>query len=189
LSKSTLQEKLEALPKNQAAAAFGLKSLTFQANLTGETREWELSYLHLPALQPDPDSAPVVLVHGTPGTLFTWAPMLFDTQSGTPLHQTRDVYAVELVGHGFASGDASLYTFDRCARFLVAAMEALEIGPAHVVGNSYGGEFVWRAADLASERFASLVLMHPSGYTRADDEWLPEEEAMRDSSLAKYVEA
>ena len=185
MGKGTLEERLLALSKNEAAAAHGLQRVAMTANLTGTEESWELVYQHRPALNPAAGRDPLVLVHGTPGTLLTWAPLMFPEEASTPLHADRDVYAIEIVGHGIAPGDASIYTFDRCARYLVAAMETLGIDRAHVVGNSYGGEFVWRAAVLAPDRFASLVLMHPSGYERKDDEWLPEEAAMRDHPLAK----
>ena len=185
MSKATLEEHLLTLPKNEAAAAHGLQRMTMTANVTGTEQPWELVYQHRPAIDPVPGRDPLVLIHGTPGTLFTWAPLMFPEDDSQPLHADRDVYAIEIVGHGIAPGDAATYTFDRCARYLVAALQALEIDRAHVVGNSYGGEFVWRAAVLAPERFATLVLMHPSGYERKDDEWLPEEKAMRDHPLAK----
>lgn len=185
LGKDALEERLTALHKNQSAATHGLLRTTLQTAWDGENQEFELVYLHRPAQNPDPRRAPVVLVHGTPGTLFTWAPLLFPDGASPRLDDDRDVYAIEIIGHGIAPGDAAPYTFDRCSQFLVAALETLQLEPAHVIGNSYGGEFVWRAAVLAPERFASLVLMHPSGYERKDDQWLPEEEAMRDNPLAK----
>jgi 2-hydroxy-6-oxo-6-(2'-carboxyphenyl)-hexa-2,4-dienoate hydrolase len=61
----------------------------------------------------------------------------------------------------------------------------LDLRGVTLVGNSYGGEFVWRAALDDAERVTRIVLMSSSGFARRDDEWLPEEVKMRELSLAK----
>ena len=83
-------------------------------------------------------------------------------------------------------GDLSPYTFQRCADVVVAAVRALDLEPAHLVGSSYGGEFVWRAALDAPELFASVTLIDSSGFPRADGDWLPEEVEMRENGLAGF---
>jgi pimeloyl-ACP methyl ester carboxylesterase len=187
MPKSEIREQLLALEKNRAVAAIGLESLTMRADLDGQgTREYELVYLHVPVdpAYTGPPRAPIVLVHGTPDTLFAWAPLIFGEDGGPGLAGPRDVYAIEVIGHGIAPGSGRGTTFERCARFVNAAVDALGIEPAHIVGNSYGGEFAWRAALNAPGDFASLTIIDSSGYERRPEEFLPEEVEMRENGLA-----
>lgn len=186
MSKATLERRLFDLEKNAPAKARGLSRLPITVNLHGQTQQVELVYLHVPAANGDPEGDPVVLVHGTPATLFTWVPVIFGEPGVPGLSATRDVYAIEVIGHGVAPGDGSPYTFETCADFVVAAIRGLGLERVNLVGNSYGGEFVWRAALNAPELIHSVTLMHASGYARKDGEWLPEEVVMRENRLAKF---
>ena len=53
-----------------------------------------------------------------------------------------------------------------------------------MVGNSYGGEFCWRAALDRPDLIAKLVLIDSSGLSRAPEEFLPEEVKMREWGFA-----
>jgi pimeloyl-ACP methyl ester carboxylesterase len=185
LPKQDLAEQLAALGKN--ARMGPLSRLAFTADLGQGPRAFELVYQLTKAEQPG-DRTPVVLVHSTPSSLFTWTEIIHGTERPVTLglSSLRDVYAMEVIGHGIAPGDAAPYTFEVCARFVEAAIEALGLEKVHLVGSSYGGEFAWRTALNAPEKIASLTLLDSSGYTRRDEDWLPEELVMRDNSLAKY---
>lgn len=189
LPKETIRERLLALEVNRSVAEVGLSTLEFEADLGDGRATHELVHLHVPARRTpagsDGERAPIVLVHGTPDTLFAWAPLIFGEDGRPGLADDRDVYAIEVIGHGIAPGtvDGPL-TFEHCARFVNAAVRALDIAPAHIVGNSYGGEFVWRAVLNDPTRFASLTLIDSSGYARRDSEFLPEEREMRENGLA-----
>jgi pimeloyl-ACP methyl ester carboxylesterase len=185
MSKKTLRNNLLALEKNAPARQAGLSTRSIQANLHGKSEPFELTYLFVPAQNGAPTGPPVVLIHGTPATLFTWVPTIYGDTASKGLSATRDVYAIEVIGHGMAEGDGRPYLFESCARFVEAAIRGLGLSEVYLVGNSYGGEFAWRAALNAPDLIAGLVLIHPSGYARQDDEWLPEEVVMRDNSLAK----
>lgn len=187
MPKSKIREQLLALEKNRPVADLGLESLTMRADLDdrGE-RDYELVYLHVP-VDPEytgPRRAPIVLVHGTPDTLFAWSPLIFGEDGGPGLAGPRDIYAIEVIGHGIAPGKGEGTTFERCARYVNAAVDALGIEPAHIVGNSYGGEFAWRAALNTPGDFASLTVIDSSGYARRPEEFLPEEVEMRENGLA-----
>jgi pimeloyl-ACP methyl ester carboxylesterase len=185
LSKSEMERRLRALEKNAPFGALLRTDVALEVN--GENRTLELVYLHEPALLDGGplDPNPVVLVHGTPSTLFSWTELIYGGESFEGLRATHDVYAIEVVGHGIAPGDAAPYGFERAARFVAAAIRALGLERVHLVGSSYGGEFVWRTALNEPDLVAGLVLLDSSGYTRRDGDWLPEEELMRASSLAK----
>lgn len=185
LSKPDLEKELRALPKNAALGTLQRKEIELLH--AGEKKKFELVYLYEPALRDGGaiDPAPVVLIHGTPSTLFSWTEIIYGGEGFEGLLASRDVYAIEVIGHGIAPGDASPYSFEGCAKFVAAAIEALGLDRVHLVGSSYGSEFVWRTALNQPQMIASLVLMDSSGYVRRDQDWLPEEEVMRDNSLAK----
>lgn len=183
LDKDELSDRLLGLSKNGRVGSSDLERRPLTLALGEETRELELVYLAVAA--PDAgDRAPVVLVHGTPSTLFTWVELIFGADGEPGLAAERDVYAIEVVGHGVAPGDLAPYDFQRCADFVNAALETLGLERVHLVGSSYGGEFAWRAALDRPDRIASLALLDASGYPRADGDWLPEEVQMRENGLA-----
>lgn len=183
-SKERIEVELGELAKNRPVAEVGLQRGELRMEHAGETQVLEFVYHHAPALQPRPGTIPLVLVHGTPSTLFAWSEVIYGTPAFEGFRQDRDVYAVEVIGHGIAPGDLAPYDFDVCARHVIAVAEALGLERVHLAGSSYGGEFVWRAALLDPERVASIVLLDSSGYPRRDEDWLSEETLMRENSLA-----
>lgn len=188
LPKPKLEQRLRALDKN--ASLGELERASFTADLGDGPKELELIYHHATAEDPV-DAVPIVLVHGTPSTLFSWTELI----RGAPadgvrmgfegLSARRDVYAIEVIGHGIAPSNPTPNSFERCARFVTAALRALELERVHLVGSSYGGEFAWRAALNEPEMIASLTLIDSSGIRRRHEDWLSEEIVMRDHSLAK----
>jgi 3-oxoadipate enol-lactonase len=107
---------------------------------------------------------PLVFLHGVGSDRSAWAPQL--AYFGT----TRRTIALDDPGYGESdparpSGEAP---HDRFARAILAALDALEIGQAHICGLSLGGVVAIALAALAPERVASLVivdsfLVHPDG--------------------------
>jgi pimeloyl-ACP methyl ester carboxylesterase len=180
LSKADLEAELLALGKNAPLRARGLERTTLR--LAGE--ELELVFLRVPAVAEAADRIPVVLVHGTPSTLFTWSELASGGDGFAGLAAERTVYLVEVVGHGVAPAGPEPTTFQLCADYVAAALEALDLERAFLVGQSYGGEFAWRAALDHPERVAGLVISNSSGYPRREGDWLPEEVEMRENGLA-----
>jgi len=127
---------------------------------SGEARE--LSVLAWPA-EGEATGAPVVLLHGSPGAASHFSdlgPLL--AASG------RDVYALDLPGFGASARWVPSYSVLAHARASLAAMDALKLERAHVVGWSMGGGVGLHMADLASDRLASLTLMSSIGSQRAE---------------------
>ena len=185
LGKAELRERVLGIQKNHVIREAGLS----EGRLTwaGPQGEEELPFLYLDAKSPNPLAAerrPVVLVHGTPSTLTSWSRLIYGTNESPGLLAERDVIAIEVVGHGFAPGSTRPRGFDDCASFVAAAVRALDIGPVHMAGSSYGGEFVWRCAADNPDLFTSVVLFDASGYERREQDWLSEETAMRENPLA-----
>ena len=187
LSKPKLEQRLRELDKNASVGA--LERATFTADLGNGPEALELVYRHVAAEDPV-DPVPIVLIHGTPSTLFSWTELIGGAPDGplgegfAGLGATRDVYALEVIGHGIAPSNSAPISFERCARFAAAALRALERERVHLVGSSYGGEFVWRAALNEPELIASVTLIDSSGIGRRPQDWLSEELVMRDNSLA-----
>ncbi|MBK8979040.1 MAG: alpha/beta hydrolase [Planctomycetes bacterium] len=195
-SKDTIEGRLLGLDKNAPFRAVGLQRRELEvaagkadgtADGTGNAATGELTYVHVPrrAGVADPlpaDAPPIVLVHPTPHTLFTWSEVLFGPGG---LAGRCDVYALEIVGHGvtrtpWPKGGG----FQTGADWIAAALRALGLRDVCLVGQSYGGEFAWRCALDHPDLVGRLVLIDSSGYPRADGDWLPEEVVMRQNALA-----
>lgn len=74
--------------------------------------------------------------------------------------------AVDLPGHGWSDKplDRRRYTLDAFADATVAALDALALPRALVVGHSMGGAIAVHAASRAPDRVAGLVLVSPVGF-------------------------
>jgi pimeloyl-ACP methyl ester carboxylesterase len=176
--KSSMVEQLLNLPGNDRAAP-SLEQLSLELDLPGLPgldQPVEVTVLRLPR----PDAPRLLLLHGTPGTLLNWTPVVFGDTSFEGLNSSFDITAIELPGHGMSDDGLEPKTFQECADFIAAVADALELMPSIVVGHSYGGEVSWRLALDRPDLLEALVLVDSSGYPRQDDEWLPEEQAMRD---------
>lgn len=104
------------------------------------------------------DSGPaVVLVHGFGGDCDNW---LFNQ---APLAAQARVYALDLPGHGESTKQVADPSVAGLAHAVLAFMDALGIGEAHLVGHSLGGAVVLAAALAAPARVLSLSLLAPAG--------------------------
>ena len=105
----------------------------------------------------DSTATPVVFVHGSTGNLDVW-----DAQLGAFVASHRVlVYSRRYHPPNAALDDGQVYTPALHARDLAALLDGLNLGPAHVVGSSYGA---FTALALALERpelVRSLVLGEP----------------------------
>jgi len=111
--------------------------------------------------------AAVVCVPGLGDTRATWralAPLL--------VAAGYTVYAMDLRGHGDSDARFEQYAAHDIADDVVALMAAEGLRGAALIGNSIGGGAVCRAAALASERVARLVLINPFVRDMAADRWL-----------------
>lgn len=185
LEKAELGDKLLALHKNAALARHGVKVLPGKARIGGRELEAEFRYIHVPA-RPGASGAPILFLHGTPSTMTNWAALLTAPGAEPTREGECDVYVLEIVGHGQCRTQLDDYTFQACADWVTSFLAALDLRGVTVVGQSYGGEFAWRAALDAPERITKLVLLDSSGYRRGDGEWLPEEEKLREWPGAQY---
>ncbi|MBK7643566.1 MAG: alpha/beta hydrolase [Planctomycetes bacterium] len=185
LRKSQVEAGLLALPKNAALAARGIERKRASIVLEGEPHELELSWIHVPA-RAGAHARPLVFVHGTPSTMFNWSALLFQPGAEPALAGECEIYVLDVLGHGQSRASAPPYSFQRCADFVRGFLETLDLHDVTLVGQSYGGEFAWRAALDAPERVSRLVLIDSSGHQRPAHGWLPEEEQLRHLPGARF---
>jgi pimeloyl-ACP methyl ester carboxylesterase len=108
------------------------------------------------------DSRPLVLLHS-----INAAPSAFEMK---PLFEhyraTRRVYAPELPGFGFSDRSDRKYTPELYANAIVAFLTNIVKQPADVIAFSLSSEFAGRAALVAAERFNTLTLLSPTGFSK-----------------------
>lgn len=96
---------------------------------------------------------PLLLVAGTGYPGATWPPELLE-----PLRQHCTVIVFDHRGTGRTAGSEGAYSTRLFAADASGLLEALALGPAHVLGHSMGGRVAqWMALD-APERVRSLIL-------------------------------
>jgi len=103
------------------------------------------------------DGVPMLLLHGFGGDLNTW---MFNQPA---LCDARRTFALELPGHGLSSKDVGAGDAAHFTDVIDAALAALEIERAHVVGHSMGGALAVSLAARRPERIATLSLLAPAG--------------------------
>jgi pimeloyl-ACP methyl ester carboxylesterase len=95
----------------------------------------------------------VVMVHGAQHDHSVWI-----LQSRYLAHHGFNAIAVDLPGHGKSDGKA-LSSVEAIAQWLLALINALDIGQCHWVGHSMGSLAVLEAAALAPQNALSLALL------------------------------
>jgi 3-oxoadipate enol-lactonase len=94
---------------------------------------------------------PLVLVHGTPLDLSSWDPLV-GALGG------RRTVRYDARGHGSAAG-VPVPGYAELAADLVAVLDRLGLAEAHLVGHSWGGQIVLRAALDHPERVSRLSVV------------------------------
>ena len=97
--------------------------------------------------------SPIVLVHAVGLDLTYWDRQI-EALSGT-----RDVLAFDLPGHGRSAGGPESWTFDEGTATIARLIDALNAGPAHLVGISFGGMLAQKVVLAHPERVRSLALI------------------------------
>ncbi|WP_395672815.1 alpha/beta fold hydrolase [Inquilinus sp.] len=105
----------------------------------------------------DGQGTPIVMVHGFGGELLTWA------ANQVPLSARHPVLALDLPGHGGSSQDLGAGGVPGLADALLAFLDAVGIGRAHLVGHSLGGAVVLQAALSRPGTTVSLTLVASGG--------------------------
>lgn len=105
---------------------------------------------------------PLVLVHSVnaAASAYEMRPLFLQYRSRRP------VFALDLPGFGFSSRSKRIYSPALYEAAILDFLETQVKEPADVVALSLGCEFAARAALLAPERFTSLTLISPTGFSQ-----------------------
>jgi pyruvate dehydrogenase E2 component (dihydrolipoamide acetyltransferase) len=120
---------------------------------TAEARGRKISYAGAGA-----NGDVVLLIHGYGGDRNSW---LFLQE---PLAARYRVYALDLPGHGTSAKDVGDGSIGVLADAVVAVLDALGAGQAHLVGHSLGGAVALAVTARDPRRIASLTLIAPTGF-------------------------
>lgn len=104
---------------------------------------------------------PVVLLHGSGPGVTAWANWRLTIPA---LAEYRRVIAPDIVGFGFTDRPADFsYSLESWTAHAVGVLDALGVGRADVVGNSFGSSLALALAIYHPERVERLVLMGAAG--------------------------
>jgi pimeloyl-ACP methyl ester carboxylesterase len=106
------------------------------------------------------EGPPLVLLHGAGDNALDWRWVM------PTLTATHRVYAPDLPGSPDSARPAADYSPAFFERFVAGFLDALEIGPATFVGNSFGGLIALRLALSEPARLRALVLVDSAGLGR-----------------------
>ena len=99
----------------------------------------------------------VVLLHAVTANMAVWlASNLMDT-----LARDYRVTAYDLRGHGLSAAPPTGYTSADMAEDFRGLHEALGLGPAYLIGHSFGGVVAMHAAATYPDRVAGVILSDP----------------------------
>lgn len=112
--------------------------------------------------QGNADGIPIVLIHGSMGSLHMWEGWARE------LADKARLISVDLPGHGLTGAwPRDEYTIDAYADFVEVLVDALDLDRFVLVGHSMGGAVAWTFAATRPDRVSQLVLVDAAGYPRA----------------------
>lgn len=105
------------------------------------------------------DTMPLVLLHGTSSSLFTW-------NAWTELLKDRhQVIRFDLPGHGLTGPHVEDdYRLEAYMKVLQSLLSKLGVKQCIIAGNSLGGEIAWRYALQNPQQVKGLILIGAAGY-------------------------
>ena len=117
---------------------------------------------------------PVLCLHGLGGTKASFLPTL------AALAESHRVIAMDFPGFGDSVKPIGApYNADYFARTAFDVLDRLEIGDAHLIGNSMGGRVAIEAGLIDGERVDKIVLLSPALAWLRDRRWAPLVKALR----------
>ncbi len=126
---------------------------------------------------------PLVAIHGSLGDFRSWGPVM------GPLSRKHRLIVPSL-RHFFPEiwdGKGGRFTIPQHTADVIAFIEGLKLGPAHLMGHSRGGHIAFRVAQERPDLVRKLILAEPGG--ELDASLLPAGEQPSPARLASIVEA
>jgi pimeloyl-ACP methyl ester carboxylesterase len=111
----------------------------------------------------DPEGGRLVLVHGAPANAVSWHRLLNQHRGRLPF---REIVIIDRLGYGNSAADGQELTLAGHAASLLPFLEPMSSRAPILVGHSYGGPVVLRAAAEYTERVGGIVLV--AGATDAE---------------------
>jgi pimeloyl-ACP methyl ester carboxylesterase len=115
-----------------------------------------------------PDAMPLVLIHGSLGSLHMWEGWV------DALKDRYRLISVDLPGHGLTGawprGD---YSIEAYTDFIEVLADTLHLDRFAIAGHSMGGAVAWSFAATRPERISHLILVDSSGYPHDGEPPLP----------------
>jgi pimeloyl-ACP methyl ester carboxylesterase len=110
-----------------------------------------------------PDAMPLVLIHGSLGSLHMWEGWVAE------LKDRYRLISVDLPGHGL-TGDwpRGEFSVEAYADFIEVLADTLHLDRFAVAGHSLGGAVAWTFASTRPERVSHLILVDSAGFPRED---------------------
>jgi pimeloyl-ACP methyl ester carboxylesterase len=122
---------------------------------------------------------PLVLVHGSWVDHHNWDVVV------PSLSQSFRVLTYDRRGHSQSERPESQGSVHEDVADLAALIEELDLAPAHIVGNSFGGSIVLRLAGERPDLFRSLIVQEPPLFSLLTDE--PDGQAMLQTLKARIA--
>jgi len=115
--------------------------------------------------QGNPNGIPLVLIHGSGGSLHVWEGWARELGSKARL------ISVDLPGHGLTGAwPRHEYTVEAYADFLESLVNALKLDRFVLAGHSLGGGVAWTFAATRPDRVSQIILIDAAGENR-DPAW------------------
>ena len=106
------------------------------------------------------DSIPLVLIHGTSSSLFTW------NSSVNILKKEHRIIRLDLPAFALTGPSPERnYSMEYYCRFIDSFLSRLQIKHCLLAGNSLGGGIAWYYTFLHPDKVNKLILVDASGYT------------------------
>ncbi|MGQ0582518.1 MAG: alpha/beta fold hydrolase [Reyranella sp.] len=118
--------------------------------------------------QDEADALPVVLIHGSLGSLHMWEGWARELAPRVRL------ITVDLPGHGLTGAwPRDEYTIEAYTDFMEVLVDTLHLDRFVLVGHSMGGAVAWSFTATRPDRVSHLVLVDAAGYPRQGEAPLP----------------
>jgi pimeloyl-ACP methyl ester carboxylesterase len=108
---------------------------------------------------PSSDTTPLVLLHGTSSSLFTWE------ATAKEWIEHHRVVRMDLPGFALTGPNPEQdYSIDYYVSFLDRFLQAINVSQCYLAGNSLGGLIAYQYAAAFPDKVKKLILIDPAGY-------------------------